>query len=66
MAALSVGAIRRQPVVIGDGDEEAVTIGSIGILGLTYDSAYVSPTQAAAFLSQIAALLERQDWTAQL
>ena len=66
VAALSVGAIRRQPVVIGDGDEEAVTIGSIGILGLAYDSAYVSPTQAAAFLSQIAALLERQDWTAQL
>ena len=66
VAALSVGAIRRQPIVIGDGDDEAVAIGSIGMLGLAYDSAHVSPTRAAGFLSQIVALLERQDWTAQL
>ena len=66
VAALSVGAIRRQPVVVARDGSEVVTIESVGILGLAFDSAYVSPTTAAAFLARTAALLERPDWTAQL
>ena len=66
VAALSVGGARRQPVVTTREGVEVVTIESVGILGLAYDSAFVSPTRAAAFLVRTAALLERPDWTAQL
>ena len=66
VAALSVGGIRRTPIVASVDGAEVVEIASVGILGLAYDSAYVSPTRAAAFLARTAALLELQDWTAQL
>lgn len=66
VAALSVGAVRRQPVVVNDGGVEVVAVGSVGILGLAYDSTVVSPSQAAAFLGRLADLLDRSDWTAQL
>jgi len=66
VAALSVGGIRRTPVATSEGGDEVVVITSVGILGLAYDSAHVSPTLAAAFLARTAALLERPDWTAQL
>jgi len=66
VAALSVGAVRRQPVVVNDGGVEVVAVGSVGILGLAYDSTVVSPRQAAAFLGRLADLLDRSDWTAQL
>jgi len=66
VAALSIGAIRRQPVVSTRDGVDTVGVGSIGILGLAYDSTAVSPSQAAAFLARLAALLEQSDWTAQL
>ena len=67
VAALSIGAVRRRPVVEHDeGGAERLGIAPVGILGLTYDASTVEPSLAAGFLARIADLLSSTGWDAQL
>ena len=67
VAILSVGGVSRRAVVLADevgGD--ALSVRSIGILGLGFDPRAIDATTAARFLERVASLLADQDWAAEL
>jgi 2-oxoglutarate dehydrogenase E2 component (dihydrolipoamide succinyltransferase) len=67
VAVLSVGGIRRRPVVLTDEEgTDSIAIASIGVLGLAFDSGVVDVTTATRFLERVAELLATHDWTAEL
>ena len=67
VAILSTDAVRRQPVVVrSDAGEEAIGIGSVGLLALSWDQRAFDGAYASAFLDEMRTILETRDWEAEL
>lgn len=66
VAVLSMGAVRREPVVVEDAAEPTVRIGRRVVLGLTFDHRACEPFAAAAYLERVAALLASIDIDSEL
>jgi 2-oxoglutarate dehydrogenase E2 component (dihydrolipoamide succinyltransferase) len=62
VAVLSVGAVTRRPVVVGEG----IAVRSTSYLALSYDSRLITPSDAAKFLSTIKERLEAANFKAEL
>jgi 2-oxoglutarate dehydrogenase E2 component (dihydrolipoamide succinyltransferase) len=59
--------VSRRPVVVSDdAGGDALSVRSVGILGLGFDPRAIDATTAARFLERVASLLADQDWTAEL
>ena len=59
VAILSMGAVRREPVVAKDG--ASIEVGQRLVLGLSFDHRVCEPTNAAAYLERVAELLAGMD-----
>jgi pyruvate dehydrogenase E2 component (dihydrolipoamide acetyltransferase) len=57
VAVLSVGAVRKLPVIIADSDGETVGIGRRLVLGLSFDHRICEPVAAVSFLERVGQLL---------
>jgi 2-oxoglutarate dehydrogenase E2 component (dihydrolipoamide succinyltransferase) len=62
VAVLSVGAVTRRPVVVGEG----IAVRSTSYLALSYDSRLITPSDAAKFLAAIKNRLETGSFEAEL
>jgi 2-oxoglutarate dehydrogenase E2 component (dihydrolipoamide succinyltransferase) len=62
VAVLSVGAVTRRPVVVGEG----IAVRSTSYLALSYDSRLITPSDAAKFLGAIKTRLEESNFQAEL
>jgi 2-oxoglutarate dehydrogenase E2 component (dihydrolipoamide succinyltransferase) len=62
VAVLSVGAVTRRPVVVGEG----IAVRSTSYLALSYDSRLITPSDAAKFLAAIKQRLENSSFEAEL
>jgi 2-oxoglutarate dehydrogenase E2 component (dihydrolipoamide succinyltransferase) len=62
VAVLSVGAVTRRPVVVGEG----IAVRSISYLALSYDSRLITPSDAAKFLGAVKRRLETANFKAEL
>jgi pyruvate dehydrogenase E2 component (dihydrolipoyllysine-residue acetyltransferase) len=65
VAVLSMGAVRREPVVI-NGAEPSLGIGRRVVLGLTFDHRVCEPFAAAAYLERVADILASLDVDSEL
>lgn len=61
VAILSIGAVRRVPVVAEHDDGSVVVIGRRVVLGLAFDHRICEPVSAAAYLERVAELLDGID-----
>jgi len=61
VAMLSVGAVRRVPVVVEHGGAPAIEIGHRLILGLSFDHRVCEPYAAVQYLERVGALLAAMD-----
>jgi pyruvate dehydrogenase E2 component (dihydrolipoamide acetyltransferase) len=67
VAILSTDAVRRRPVVVRTDDVgEAIAIGSVGLLALSWDQRAFDGAYASAFLDEVRAILETRDWEVEL
>ena len=67
IAILSTDGIRRKPVVVDYPDgTEAIAIHSVGMIGLAFDHRAVDGAYAAAFVRDVAKVIETRDWAAEL
>jgi pyruvate dehydrogenase E2 component (dihydrolipoamide acetyltransferase) len=67
VAILSTDAVRRRPVVVRTDDGgEAIAIGSVGLLALSWDQRAFDGAYASAFLDEVRAILETRDWEVEL
>lgn len=71
VAILSTDAVRRRPVVVRTDDgagasEEAIGIGSVGLLALSWDHRAFDGAYASAFLDEVRTIIETRDWEAEL
>jgi 2-oxoglutarate dehydrogenase E2 component (dihydrolipoamide succinyltransferase) len=67
VAILSTDGVKRRPVVVTlDDGTESIAIHSVGILALSWDHRAVDGAYAAAFLRDLARMLEPRDWAAEL
>jgi 2-oxoglutarate dehydrogenase E2 component (dihydrolipoamide succinyltransferase) len=66
VAILSTDGVSRKPVVVTSGDDEAITIHSIGLVALTFDHRVIDGAYAARFLARFAEIIATRDWFAQL
>jgi 2-oxoglutarate dehydrogenase E2 component (dihydrolipoamide succinyltransferase) len=67
VAILSVGGVSRRAVALSDdAGGDAISVRSVGILGLGFDPRVIDATTAAHFLERVANLLADQDWAAEL
>ena len=57
-AILAVGRIRREPVVVGEGEEERLEIRSMMSLTLSCDHRVIDGAVGAAFLTDLKAMIE--------
>jgi 2-oxoglutarate dehydrogenase E2 component (dihydrolipoamide succinyltransferase) len=62
VAVLSVGAVTRRPVVVGEG----IAVRHTSYLALSYDSRLITPSDAAKFLAAIQSRLEGSSFAAEL
>jgi 2-oxoglutarate dehydrogenase E2 component (dihydrolipoamide succinyltransferase) len=62
VAVLSVGAVTRRPVVVGEG----IAVRSTSYLALSYDSRLITPSDAAKFLAAIKQRLESAAFESEL
>jgi 2-oxoglutarate dehydrogenase E2 component (dihydrolipoamide succinyltransferase) len=62
VAVLSIGAVTRRPVVVGEG----IAVRSTSYLALSYDSRLITPSDAAKFLALIKQRLEAGGFEAEL
>jgi len=62
VAILSVGAVTKRPVVVGDG----IAVRSMAYLSLSYDSRLIDGTDAAKFLSTIKQRLETASFASEI
>jgi 2-oxoglutarate dehydrogenase E2 component (dihydrolipoamide succinyltransferase) len=62
VAVLSIGAVTRRPVVVGEG----IAVRSTSYLALSYDSRLITPSDAARFLALIKQRLEAGGFEAEL
>ncbi|HVB71489.1 MAG TPA: 2-oxo acid dehydrogenase subunit E2 [Acidimicrobiales bacterium] len=61
VAVLSIGAVRRVPVVSEVGDGPEIVVGRRVVLGLAFDHRVCEPVSAAAYLERVAELLDGID-----
>jgi 2-oxoglutarate dehydrogenase E2 component (dihydrolipoamide succinyltransferase) len=67
VAILSTDGVRRRPVVVTLPDgTETIGIHSVGILSLAFDHRAVDGAYAAAFLHDVAQVIEQRDWHTEL
>jgi 2-oxoglutarate dehydrogenase E2 component (dihydrolipoamide succinyltransferase) len=67
VAILSTDGVKRKPVVVTGADgTESIAIHSVGILALAFDHRAVDGAYAAAFLRDLANVIETRDWPAEL
>jgi 2-oxoglutarate dehydrogenase E2 component (dihydrolipoamide succinyltransferase) len=67
VAILSTDGVKRRPVVVTGADgTESIAIHSVGILALAFDHRAVDGAYAAAFLRDLANVIETRDWPAEL
>jgi pyruvate dehydrogenase E2 component (dihydrolipoamide acetyltransferase) len=67
VAILSTDGVKRRPVVVElDDGTEAITVHSVGMLGLGFDHRAVDGAYASAFLARVQERLETRDWVAEL
>ncbi|MDE3082042.1 MAG: 2-oxo acid dehydrogenase subunit E2 [Acidobacteriota bacterium] len=66
VAVLSMGAVRREAVVVGNGDASNLAVGRRVILGLTFDHRVCEPFAAARYLERVATLLNGLDVESEL
>lgn len=66
VAILSTDGVRRQPVVAPTAGGEAIGIGSVGVLALSWDQRAFDGAYAAAFLDEVRTILENRDWETEL
>jgi pyruvate dehydrogenase E2 component (dihydrolipoamide acetyltransferase) len=67
VAILSTDGVRRRPMVVELADgTEAITVRSVGMLGLSFDHRAVDGAYASAFLARVRERLETRDWVAEL
>ncbi|MHB8826859.1 MAG: 2-oxo acid dehydrogenase subunit E2 [Acidimicrobiales bacterium] len=57
VAVLSMGAVRREPVVVIDGGTPSLAVGRRLVLGLSFDHRVCEPYAAARYLERVATLL---------
>ncbi len=57
VAILSMGSVRREPVVVTDGGALTLAVGRRLVLGLTFDHRVCEPYAAARYLERVATLL---------
>jgi pyruvate dehydrogenase E2 component (dihydrolipoamide acetyltransferase) len=57
VAVLSMGAVRREPIVVTEDGASVIAIGRRVILGLTFDHRVCEPYAAARYLERVATLL---------
>jgi 2-oxoglutarate dehydrogenase E2 component (dihydrolipoamide succinyltransferase) len=61
VAALSVGAVRRVPVVVESSVVATIEVGYRIVLGLSFDHRVCEPVSAVNYLERVAELLEGMD-----
>ncbi len=67
VAVLSTDGVKRKPVVVPTPDGgESIAIHSVGVLALAFDHRAVDGAYAAAFLHDLAEVIARRDWSAEL
>jgi len=67
VAIISTDGVRRRPVVVTDADGgESIAIHSVGMLAMSWDHRAFDGAYAAAFLRDVAEILETRDWEAEL
>ena len=66
VAVLSMGAVRREPVVVTDGGASTLAVGRRLILALTFDHRVCEPYAAARYLERVATLLNGLDVESEL
>jgi pyruvate dehydrogenase E2 component (dihydrolipoamide acetyltransferase) len=67
VAILSTDGVKRRPVVVTAEDgTESIAIHSVGVLALSFDHRAVDGAYAAAFMRDLAHVLETRDWAAEL
>lgn len=66
VAIVSTDAIVRRPVVVADGDGEAIAIHPVGNLAMSWDHRAFDGAYAAGFLKLVKEILETRDWSSEL
>ncbi|MDA8035213.1 MAG: dihydrolipoamide acetyltransferase family protein [Actinomycetota bacterium] len=67
VAILSTDGVKRRPVVVTSEDgTESIAIHSVGVLAMSFDHRAVDGAYAAAFLRDLARMLETRDWASEL
>ncbi|MDO5731922.1 2-oxoglutarate dehydrogenase, E2 component, dihydrolipoamide succinyltransferase [Corynebacterium sphenisci] len=65
-AMMGTGAIRKRPVVVTEGDNDAIGIRAMALLPLTYDHRLVDGADAGRFMTTVVDRLQVADFTADL
>jgi 2-oxoglutarate dehydrogenase E2 component (dihydrolipoamide succinyltransferase) len=65
VAALSVGAVRKAPVVVTRDGVDVLEVGHRVVLGLSFDHRVADPTSAAQYLERVGELLNAIDVAAE-
>ena len=66
VAILSIDGVTKKPVVVTGANGDEIGIRPIGILAQSFDHRAIDGAYSAAFLRKIKAILETQDWLAEL
>jgi 2-oxoglutarate dehydrogenase E2 component (dihydrolipoamide succinyltransferase) len=66
VAILSIDCVTKKPVVVTGANGDEIGIRPIGILAQSFDHRAIDGAYSAAFLRKIKAILETQDWLAEL
>ena len=61
VAVVSLGAVRRVPVVVGDGADAHLGIGRRVVVGISFDHRVCDPTAATRYLERVGELLAGLD-----
>ncbi len=63
---LSMDAIARRPVVVGEGEGEEIAIRPVGVLAQSFDHRAVDGAYSAAFLKHVRDVIQDTDWSSEL
>jgi len=66
VAILSTDGVRRKPAVVEGPGGETIAIRPIGVLAHSFDHRAIDGAYSAAFLRRVKAIIESQDWLAEL
>ncbi|MEE2999753.1 MAG: 2-oxo acid dehydrogenase subunit E2, partial [Pseudomonadota bacterium] len=62
IAILSTDGVKKRPIVVQNGDEEAIAIRPVGILAQSFDHRGIDGSYSGAFLSRVKEILEQKNW----